>query len=204
MNAKHLLAFVPFLLFACTATEEETGASLDKLTAGRGQMCGGFAGTLCAEGLRCNYQMGGAGRCVDNPNAASQGVDEGEVCGGAANIKCKADLACKTQTGATPAPGGKGKCFAVSVQCQAFPSCDVGHNAVASADDCLDGDAACYKRTMCGRSIWCTGTTNSSSEPAEEDTGAARGEPCGGFAGITCASGLRCDNSRGLNAGYCR
>jgi hypothetical protein len=203
VNAKALLV-IPFVLLACSSTsEEEADESLDELTAGRGQTCGGFAGTPCAEGLRCNYRAG-SGTCVDNPNAVSQGADEDEVCGGTTNIKCKTGLECKTSTGNVPAAGRKGKCVAVALAgCRGLPACDAGHNAVSSASDCIqDDDAECYKRTTCGRSVWCTAPAPSAAPAAP--SGAGVGERCGGFAGKRCAPGLRCDNSLGINTGYCR
>lgn len=192
---------------ACSADAEDDNAVLgegeDELTAKKGQMCGGFAGTRCDEGLRCNYNRGlNTGTCVDDPNAASQGATEGETCGGTARIKCKTGLTCKTTSTRSNA---KGKCIAAPVTCQAIPTCDTGHSAVASASDCLQDDAECYKRSMCGRTIWCTGP--SSPPPGGGGGGgggAGAGEMCGGFAGTPCRAGLRCDNSLGLNTGRCR
>ena len=46
-------------------------------------------------------------------------------------------------------------------ECEAFPSCDEGHQAVASATECLQDDAVCYERSLCGSTIWCTGPASS-------------------------------------------
>jgi hypothetical protein len=201
-----------FFLFAAAATAVACGGSSeggdvsdsseDELTAGRGQLCGGFAGTTCSPGLRCNYGSRGlnTGTCVDDPNAVRNGATEGETCGGPTNIKCKTGLTCKKRAGASAT--AKGKCTAPVAQCEAIPTCDEGHQKVSGPSACLQDDAACYKRSMCGQSIWCTG-------PAEgggggDGPGAGPGEMCGGFAGTQCRAGLRCDNSRGLNTGYCR
>ncbi len=191
-----------FSIVACSGAEDDvaTGEGEDDYTAARGQTCGGFAGTRCAEGLRCNYGSRGlnTGTCVTDPNAASQGAGEGETCGGASNIQCKAGLTCKKRTERST----KGKCEAAQVTCQAIPTCDEGHQKVSGPDACLEGDAACYKRSMCGRTIWCTGPAEGGSSGGE--SGAGPGELCGGFAGTRCRAGLTCDNSRGINTGVCR
>jgi hypothetical protein len=191
----------------CASTDEDEtsiGEGTDDYTAQRGGLCGGFAGTRCGEGLRCNYNRGlNTGTCVDDPSAATQGAGEGETCGGTARIKCKAGLDCKRTTGAIATGTLKGKCTAAAVTCLAIPTCDDGHTKVASPDACLQDDAACYKRSMCGRTIWCTGPS-SPAPPTAGGTGAGPGQMCGGFAGTTCRAGLRCDNSLGINTGYCR
>lgn len=202
LSAVLALALAPV---GCASTDEDDvaiGEGSDDYTAARGQMCGGFAGTRCGEGLRCNYNRGlNTGTCADDPSATTTGAGEGETCAGTARIKCKTGLDCKLRAGATATT--KGKCTAGAVTCQAIPSCDEGHDQVAGPDACLQDDAACYKRAMCGRIIWCTGSA--SPPPASGGGGGAGpGEMCGGFAGTTCRAGLRCDNSRGLNTGSCR
>jgi len=42
-------------------------------------------------------------------------------------------------------------------QCDGYPSCDPGHTKVASPAQCLQDDAVCYTRALCGVTIWCTG-----------------------------------------------
>jgi hypothetical protein len=42
------------------------------------------------------------------------------------------------------------------VHCGAVPTCDLGDEEVASSSDCLQDDARCYSRTLCGATIWCT------------------------------------------------
>lgn len=44
-------------------------------------------------------------------------------------------------------------------QCSAYPGCDTGDKEVSSPSACLQDDARCYDRTMCGATIWCTGPT---------------------------------------------
>jgi hypothetical protein len=196
------VALLSFSMVACSGSEDgvSTGEGEDDYTAARGQMCGGFAGTTCSPGLRCNYNRGlNTGTCVDDPNAVAQGAGEGETCGGATNIQCKTGLTCKKRT----ATATKGKCEAAQVTCQAIPTCDEGHQKVSGPDACLQDDAACYKRSLCGRTIWCTGPATTSGGSGTSD-GAGPGQLCGGFAGTRCRSGLTCDNSRGLNTGVCR
>jgi hypothetical protein len=41
--------------------------------------------------------------------------------------------------------------------CTAYPSCDLDDLEVESASGCLQDDARCYERSMCGATIWCTG-----------------------------------------------
>jgi hypothetical protein len=41
-------------------------------------------------------------------------------------------------------------------QCEGFPACDDGDTQVPSSSDCLQDDATCYERTLCGTTIWCT------------------------------------------------
>lgn len=40
--------------------------------------------------------------------------------------------------------------------CLAQPICDAGHTEVESEGDCIQDDAICYSRSMCGVTIWCT------------------------------------------------
>jgi hypothetical protein len=42
-------------------------------------------------------------------------------------------------------------------QCDGYPSCDAGHTTVGSPAQCLQDDAVCYSRSLCGSTIWCTG-----------------------------------------------
>jgi hypothetical protein len=44
-------------------------------------------------------------------------------------------------------------------QCDGYPSCDPGHTKVPSPAQCLQDDAVCYPRSLCGITIWCTGPT---------------------------------------------
>ena len=191
------LSLVPVLAACGDAGEDDSAATGEEdYTAARGQMCGGFAGTRCSAGLRCNYNRGlNTGTCVDDPNATRDGASEGETCGGTANIQCKSGLTCKKRSGAT-----KGTCVTATATCQALPTCDEGHRKVASADDCTQDSAPCYKRSLCGKTIWCYGGTSDD----DDSPGAGAGELCGGFAGTPCKAGLTCDNSRGLNTGVCR
>lgn len=41
--------------------------------------------------------------------------------------------------------------------CEAYPVCDEGHTEVSDSSGCLQDDAVCYERSMCGYTIWCTG-----------------------------------------------
>lgn len=43
------------------------------------------------------------------------------------------------------------------VQCGAVPRCDEGDLEVASSSGCLQDDARCYSRSLCGATVWCTG-----------------------------------------------
>lgn len=188
----------------CSSAEDDvaTGEGEEDLTAKKGQMCGGFAGTLCAEGLKCNFNRGlNTGTCVTDPTAVRQGASEGETCGGTANIGCKSGLTCKKRTSSATS---KGTCVASGgVTCQAIPTCDDGHTKVTGPSACPQDDSACYKRALCGKTIWCTGPAEGGG--ADQDApGAGVGQMCGGFAGITCKPGLTCDNSLGLNTGRCR
>jgi hypothetical protein len=191
------LALVPALAACGGESEDDIGTGEEDYTAGRGQLCGGFAGTRCNAGLRCNYNRGvNTGTCVDDPNATTRGAGEGETCGGTANVQCKSGLTCKKRSGTT-----KGTCVTATATCQALPECDEGHQKVANADACTQEDAPCYKRALCGKTIWCYGPT---SNDDDDSAGAGAGEMCGGFAGTQCKAGLRCDNSLGLNTGRCR
>lgn len=61
-------------------------------SAGPGEMCGGFVGVLCKDGLRCAVPQGAdAGICVpkDPPRAK-----RGEMCGGIAAVQCEEGLRC--------------------------------------------------------------------------------------------------------------
>jgi hypothetical protein len=197
-------AAAAFAVVGCGGSDEgaDVGEGTEDYTAGRGQLCGGFAGTQCSPGLKCNYNRGlNTGTCVTDPNATVQGAGEGETCGGTARIRCKPTLLCKTRTSSATA---KGTCVAAQVTCQAIPVCDDGHDQVPGPSDCLQDDAACYKRAMCGRTIWCTGPSAEGGGGEGSGSGAGPGEMCGGFAGTTCRQGLRCDNSLGINTGRCR
>ena len=46
-----------------------------------GGICGGYAGTLCAEGLSCDYDMGSAGHCV-NEEPEGYGSSDPQACNG--------------------------------------------------------------------------------------------------------------------------
>ncbi len=198
-----VFAAASVIIAGCSAAEDDVAVAGDEedLTAKKGQMCGGFAGTVCAEGLKCNFNRGlNTGTCVTDPTAVRQGASEGETCGGTANIGCKSGLTCKKRTSSATS---KGTCVAGGgVTCQAIPTCDDGHRKVSGPTACPQDDSACYKRALCGRTIWCTGPAEGGEEG--EGPGAGVGEMCGGFAGITCKAGLSCDNSLGLNTGRCR
>jgi hypothetical protein len=43
------------------------------------------------------------------------------------------------------------------VNCEAYPSCNEGDMEVGSSTECLQDDAVCYERELCGTTIWCTG-----------------------------------------------
>jgi hypothetical protein len=206
MIARSLL-LIPFLVtIACSGTAEEvTLTPEEELSVGVGKICaGGVVAAQCAEGLKCSIS-GRIGRCVADPNAVVNGASEGETCGGTADIKCASGLTCKKKAGASAK--AKGKCTA-GAACLAMPTCDEGHSTVSDADDCADGDE-CYKRTRCGKTIWCTGPAAGSDESgtaggANDEDGAGPGERCGsGFAGtIKCQPPLRCSTAVGL--GTCR
>jgi hypothetical protein len=41
--------------------------------------------------------------------------------------------------------------------CEAYPACNEGDMEVDSSTGCLQDDAVCYERELCGTTIWCTG-----------------------------------------------
>lgn len=41
--------------------------------------------------------------------------------------------------------------------CTAAPACDPGDKSVSGPSACLQDDARCYERELCGANIWCTG-----------------------------------------------
>lgn len=49
-------------------------------------------------------------------------------------------------------------CLADTSQCNVYPECNAGDTQVATKSQCIQDDAACYSRTTCGVTIWCTGT----------------------------------------------
>jgi hypothetical protein len=51
-----------------------------------------------------------------------------------------------------PAPDGADR-----VQCTGMPSCDPWDDVVVNQASCLQDDARCYARSMCGSTVWCTG-----------------------------------------------
>ncbi len=186
-----LLLAIPVALAACASDDDGIGQGDDDITVGVGQICaGGFAPATCSPGLKCEMR-GRIGKCVVDPTAQAQGASEGEACGGTERVKCKTGLTCKTKTTSATA---KGTCVEAERTCLAMPTCDEGHTKVANADACPQ-DASCYRRSRCGKTIWCT-------DAAPE--GAGPGERCGtGFAGtIACRPGLTCSATIGL--GTCR
>lgn len=43
--------------------------------------------------------------------------------------------------------------------CTALATCDAGDERIASESAC-PADASCYSRTLCGQTVWCTGSDN--------------------------------------------
>jgi len=111
---------------ACGGAEEETSRTSDsditgESGVGRGEMCGGFAGDVCAKGLHCDNSLGlGTGYCVgkegededatgddadeDASPDAGEGADEpiegeGAMCGGFAGDVCAEGLRCDNSIG---------------------------------------------------------------------------------------------------------
>jgi hypothetical protein len=64
--------------------------------------------------------------------------------------------ACSVEPGQSPA--GTSQSDAIrGAQCEAYPACDQGDWEVPNSSACLQDDARCYQREICGYSIWCTG-----------------------------------------------
>lgn len=122
----------------------------------------------------------------------------GEACGGPAHVRCADGLVCKTKSSS---PDAEGTCVTGGATCLALPACLLGHEKIPDASACPNDGSACYERTLCGRTIWCTGPGD---PPPDVDLGAGPGEHCGGISGKPCRKGLACDTSEGLSYGVCR
>lgn len=86
--------------------------------------------------------------------------------------------------------------------CTAMPACDGDDQRVANASACLQDDARCYTRSLCGQTIWCTGPVATclalpSCGPGQEqvdtcpDGGACRQVTVCGQT-ITCKDSVQC------------
>jgi hypothetical protein len=105
---------------ACGSEEDVTNDDTNEINAKKakeGELCGGFAGTTCAEGLRCTLGSEGlnTGRCAKDSNATPEkdagtapappddddgdGAGAGQTCGGFAGTKCKPPLRCDNSLG---------------------------------------------------------------------------------------------------------
>jgi hypothetical protein len=82
---------------------------------------------------------------------------------------CEGDPACPGDYVPVPSCQGSTDCIAQSVcgqvyycardlsLCDGYPACDPGDTQVPSPSQCLQDDAVCYQRSVCGSTIWCTG-----------------------------------------------
>jgi hypothetical protein len=111
-------------IVACGSDDDVANDDTNEINAKKakeGELCGGFAGTKCAEGLRCTLGSEGlnTGRCAKDSNATPKkdagatpappgddddddtgtGAGAGETCGGFAGTKCKPPLRCDNSLG---------------------------------------------------------------------------------------------------------
>jgi hypothetical protein len=93
--------------------------------------------------------VGGLAACDTDDETADSGADSGgdvtADTGGDLTADFGGDLTTDSGADATP-----------DSNCLAQPICDEGHTEVESEGDCIQDDAVCYSRSMCGVTIWCT------------------------------------------------
>jgi hypothetical protein len=116
----------------------------------------------------------GSSTPAPSPTSAPSGSSSAKkpaagVTGNGPGTKCEGDPACPVGYDHVPSclSSGTAGCTHVTVcgvtiaceaQCDGYPSCDPGDTKVASQADCAQDDATCYPRSLCGITIWCSGT----------------------------------------------
>jgi hypothetical protein len=135
---------------------------------------------VCDQG---DQNLGGAGACApDASRCYTKSLCKITIrCAGPPQAVCAGYPSCKAgyqQVAACPNDGtpcvtetmcgAAILCAQIPVMCEAYPSCDLGHWEVPSQSQCLQDDAVCYSRSLCGTTIWCTG-------PLATDAGAGPG-----------------------------
>jgi hypothetical protein len=81
------------------------------------------------------------------------------ACGGAIDSPRGESVDPNAPGSASPAGSSSGNAGGGGRICTAAPSCDPGDKTVASKSGCLQDDARCYQRSLCGQTITCTGPT---------------------------------------------
>ena len=126
--------------------------------------CGGSIESKTDRPVDPNAPSSNGGR-----SSSTSGGTTGNGPGTARPEPCEGEASCRDGYLRMPfcAPGAHCETFTVcgttvvcqldESQCDGYPACDPGHTKVNSASECLQDDAACYSRTACGITIWCTG-----------------------------------------------
>jgi hypothetical protein len=131
--------FWAFPILTVLAADQVTSKS-----AGAGELCGGFVGVKCEEGLVCRMPPGSdAGVCV----ADLANVPAGGICGGFVGARCKEGLTCRMPKGSDAGvcvsihgPVGEGE------MCGGFIGIACDEGLVCNAPQQPDAAGVCVKK----------------------------------------------------------